>query len=133
MPNYKKKSEENLSAADLLINNNMYTSSVHCSYYAGLQFSKYVLANKCGIGYEDQEQNSKGKDSHYFVSDKTGKALDKKGGHLSYIDYNKFFSKLKNLRKKADYSEILIERDEAKKAYDYADKLIYLLKTKFAI
>lgn len=133
MPNYKKKSEENLSAADLLIINNMYTSSVHCSYYAGLQFSKYVLANKCGIGYEDQEQNSKGKDSHYFVSDNTGRALDRMGEHIGFIDYNKFFNKLKKLRKKADYSEELIKCNEAKKAYDYADKLICLLKTKLAI
>lgn len=42
MPNYRKKSTENLSAAKLLINNNMFTASVHCSYYAGFQMSKYI-------------------------------------------------------------------------------------------
>lgn len=106
---------------------------MHCSYYAGFQFSKYVLANYCGIGYAIQDQESSGRDSHFFVSDKIGKVLDKNGEHLSYIDYNKFFGKLKKLRKKADYSETMVKCNEAQKAYDCADELIKLLKTKFAI
>ena len=65
MANMKKKSEENVLSAVLLIDNSLFTSSVHCSYYAGFQFTKYVLANFCGIDYERQEKESKGKDSHF--------------------------------------------------------------------
>ena len=34
------KAQENLKAAELLIANAMYASSIHCSYYASLQLSK---------------------------------------------------------------------------------------------
>lgn len=133
MPIYKKKSEENLSAANLLIESNMYTSSVHCSYYAGFQFSKYVLANCCKIEYDKQDKESKGADSHFYVYTKTGESLDKKDEHLSFLDYNNKFSKLKKLRKQADYSDMIIKENEARKAYQCANEIISILKTKFHI
>lgn len=37
------KAQENLKAAELLIANAMYASSIHCSYYASLQLSKRKL------------------------------------------------------------------------------------------
>lgn len=133
MSNCRMKSEENLSAAALLIRNNCNTSSVHCSYYAGFQYSKYVLANYCNINYEDQEQQSKGRDSHFFVCQQIGKNIDNKGKHLNFIDYNRYYNKLKMLRKKADYSENIINSDEATKALIYANDLIKILNNTFQI
>lgn len=127
------KSKENLNAADLLIKNNLITSSVHCSYYAGFQYSKYVLANYCDIGYDVQEQQSKGKDSHFYVYNKMGEKIDNKGEHLNFIDYNRYYNKLKMLRKKADYSVNIIQGNEAIKAYDCANNLINILNKTFHI
>ena len=60
----KNKALNNLEAAQLLINNSCYTESVHCSYYAVLQYMKYMLntTRTRAIPYEEQEY--KGEDSH---------------------------------------------------------------------
>ena len=125
----RKKSEENIASAVLLMNNSFFTSSVHCSYYAGFQFTKYVLADFFGIGYEKQEKESKGKDSHFYVQSEMEKRF-KDTERLNFIDYNKYFNKLKKFRKKADYSQDLINKEEAGSACSCAEKLIDLLKTK---
>lgn len=128
----KKKSEENVLSAVLLIDNSLFTSSVHCSYYAGFQFTKYVLANFCGIDYERQEKESKGKDSHFYIQSEMEKRFED-SERLNFIDYNKYFNKLKKFRKKADYSQDFINKEEAEKACSCAEKLIDLLKTKCSI
>lgn len=132
MPNYRKKSTENLSAAKLLIDNNMFTASVHCSYYAGFQMSKYILAHYCNISYTRQEEEAKGKDSHFYIMNELSDSLSSIN-RFYYIDYNKYYNALKMLRKKADYSEIFITDHEAQKAYNYANQLITLLKSKYSI
>ena len=133
MPAFRKKAEENMSAACLLIKNSMFTSSVHCSYYAGFQFSKYVLANCCGIDYITQENNSSGKDSHYYVTHCIEEDMLKKTWRIAMADYNKYYSKLKRLRKKADYLQDIITSKEATDAYDWADKMTTLLKNKYSL
>lgn len=130
---FRKKAEENLSAAGLLIGNNMFSSSVHCSYYACFQFSKYVLANSCGLGYEKQEHESKGKDSHYYVPNCISNSLLKMTYQIAYADYNKWYSKLKRLRKKADYLQDVITSKEATEAYGCADNIMSLLKNKYSL
>lgn len=133
MPVFRKKAEENLSAACLLIENNMFSSSVHCSYYAGFQFSKHALANCCGIDYVKQGNESSGKDSHYYVLKCIEEDLLKRSWRIAVADYNKYYSKLKQLRKKADYLQDIISSKEAAVAYDYADKMIILLKNKYSL
>lgn len=128
----KGKAEENLSAARLLIGGNMFSSSVHSSYYAGFQFSKHVLANFCGLSYERQEKESKGKDSNHYIEYKMADELDKKN-HTYYTDYLYYYDKMKMLRKKADYSNKDISDKEASRAYYCADKIITFLKTKYSI
>lgn len=129
----RKKAEENLSAAKLLIDNNMFSSSVHCSYYAGFQFSKHILANCCDIDYDKQENESKGRDSHYYVTTCVENDLLKRTWKIALADYNKYYSKLKRLRKKADYLQDLISPEEAINAYVCADKMITLLKNKYSL
>lgn len=132
MPIMRKKAEENLSAAKLLIDNSMFSSSVHCSYYAGFQFSKHVLAICCGIDYANQENESRGKDSHYYVTSCLEKNLLNRSYRIAMADYNTYYSKLKRLRKKADYLQDAISSKEADNAYDCADKMITLLKNKYS-
>lgn len=53
------KAQENLKAAELLIANAMYASSIHCSYYASLQLSKRKLMESGGLSYDQQDQEIK--------------------------------------------------------------------------
>ena len=130
---FRKKAEENLSAAHLLIAHDMLSSSVHCSYYAGFQFSKYVLANCCGLSYARQDVESKGKDSHRYVPDCIGTDMLQKTWRIASADYNKYYSKLKRMRKRADYLQDVITRKEADDACEWADKMITLLKIKYSL
>ena len=63
------KAQENLKAAELLIANAMYASSIHCSYYASLQLSKRKLMESGGLSYDQQDQEVKKQqtDTHNFV------------------------------------------------------------------
>lgn len=130
---FRKKAEENLSAAYLLIGHDMLSSSVHCSYYAGFQFSKYVLANCCGLSYAKQDEESKGKDSHFYVPNCIETNMLQKTWRIALADYNKYYSKLKRLRKRADYLQDVITHKEADDACEWADKMITLLKTKYSL
>ena len=130
MPNMKYKSEENFNAANLLIINNMYAASIHCSYYSCFQLSKYLLKTLHDIDYAVQESNSSGKDSHYYVNNETSNKIDSVS-HIAYIDYNKFIAMLKKLRRRADYSAGVISEEEAKKAYQCANEIKTILNNKF--
>lgn len=55
MPELLKKSEENILAASLLIENELYASSVHCSYYSCFQKLKNVISQAYGSDYEELE------------------------------------------------------------------------------
>lgn len=128
----KAKSNENIIAADLLIEKNMLTASVHCSYYSGFQFSKFVLSHCCGIDYETQEKESSGGDSHFYVMINTKENLSRMNRFYG-IDYDKYYSTLKMLRKKADYTNKEITDKEAKRACKNAKDMITLLTKKFNI
>lgn len=128
----KAKSIENIHAADLLIENGMLAASVHCSYYSGFQFSKFVLSHCCGISYENQEAECTGRDSHSYVSNKTAEKLILKNRFYG-VDYYTYYNTLKMLRKKADYTNEEISEKEARRACNSAKNMITLLTQKFSI
>jgi hypothetical protein len=61
------KSMQNLESADILINANMFSSSVHCSYYSCLQLCKHVLISDMGMTFAEVENMTKGKSSHNII------------------------------------------------------------------
>lgn len=130
MPNFRAKSEENIHAANLLIDKSLFTASVHCSYYAAFQMSKYILANFCDVGYKEQDNHSKGQGSHQYVSYRVRTCLNKLSSKYS-DDYNTNYNKLKMLRKKADYTTIMIKKKEAENARNTAKRIIDLLTTNY--
>lgn len=122
----REKSIENIDAANLLMVNKMFMASIHCFYYAVFQMSKYILANYCNIGYEEQEKNSKGIDSHHYVSSTMGNRLEELN-KFYMVDYNRSYSILKMLRKKADYSMNIVDEQDAQKARKASECIINLL------
>ena len=132
MPNLKAKSEENIHAANLLIDNSLFMASVHCSYYAAFQMSKHILANCCGIGYKEQDAYSTGQGSHQYVNHMVRKNLNKLSTKYS-DNYNTNYNKLRMLRKKADYTTIQIKKKDAENARNMAKCIIDLLTTKYNV
>lgn len=113
-----KKAEDNLNASALLIDNKLYAPSIHCSYYAGFQMSKRMLAD-CGISYEEQDQAAKDltTDSHKYIISTTEE-------HVSDpIRYRHNIGTLKRLRKKSDYLNQEIVEAEANAAKESAYNL----------
>lgn len=128
MPSIRNKSNENIKAANLLVNNRLFASSVHCAYYSCFQLSKYILDKFCGMSYN--EQDIKTVDSHIYVINSLDKNL-LKISHISHLDYLSNMNKLKRFRKKADYTIGIITPKEAQDALASAEKIILILTTKY--
>ena len=111
------KAQENLKAAELLIANAMYASSIHCSYYASLQLSKRKLMESGGLSYDQQDQEVKKQqtDTHNFVIFSTENCV------TDTIKYRHL------LRKKADYQNHPISQIEATEAQKMTKEILNTL------
>ncbi|TAH04942.1 MAG: hypothetical protein EAZ15_00310 [Sphingobacteriales bacterium] len=105
------KSKSSLEASTLLHAEELYASSVHCSYYSSVQLMRFVLFNKFEVEENefDNRKEVKSSGSHnYLISffrDKISKTIIPR-------DFANNLRDLKKLRKNADYSQkIIIERD----------------------
>lgn len=130
MPNIRAKSNENIEAANLLVNNRLFASSIHCAYYSCFQLSKYVLNYFCNCEYDNQD--TKDSDSHKYVINKLCDNLNNKN-RFSKIDYLDNINRLRRLRNKADYTDSIITPNDAKIALQSANKAIEILTTKYSI
>jgi uncharacterized protein (UPF0332 family) len=128
MPALKDKSEQSRSAFELLYKNELYASSVHCIYYHCLQFSKHVLHTYCGVNYQAQEDRSRGRGSHDSVREMIEDDLKNVGLLIVSNDFNCYFTALKRLRKKADYTGKRITGSMAKDALGFSESLDGILK-----
>lgn len=72
MSNLENKSELNIFAAKILIENNIYPPSVHCSYYSCIQLLKFKMNVFFGVTYEqlaiDISSHSKLNTHEYIIS-----------------------------------------------------------------
>ncbi len=132
MPIVKAKSEENIIAANLLVDNGKLASSIHCLYYSCFQLSKYVLAHYEGLSYDIQDRETKSVDSHFYISSHISEKLSKKNRFYG-IDYNTYYGTLKMLRKRADYSNEEITDRDVVRAQKNAERLNKLLTEKYGI
>ena len=99
----EKKSQENIAAADTLIQAGYCNASIHCSYYAVLQFMKYTLDTKGLCPYNKQDE-SQGKSSHEAILSELSNnwCSCSDGQRKKFIDAFRF---LKKARTDADYKE----------------------------
>lgn len=129
MSNILKKSQENLIAAQDLIDKRRFTSSVHCSYYSVFQLMKYILHHKFSYDYNDQNCNS-GQDSHDAILTKIMQSCTRETFRRDFRDY---FNHVKRERKRADYEISMFSDIESIKVRDNAVSLISKLKSEFQI
>lgn len=129
----REKSSFNEDAADLLIQNNLYAPSVHCSYYSCFQFLKYTLKTYKKSNYDLIETNSLAypRGSHTYIIDNVlsefrKKVLDNK----EYAKLKRTLSDLKEFRTRSDYYNIEISIDEAEKCQSFNKSIKQEIKSK---
>lgn len=126
----KTKANDNLYSAQLLINNKLYTTSVHCSYYAAFQNMKYMLANTPNnpIPLATQDSNT-GYCSHEYILLEVKNRLN-----ISPNEKRKFVDEVRYLKKErvdADYKTRKFSDLESLDCIDKAKGIITKLKTYF--
>lgn len=105
------KSKENISSAQLLINNKCFASSIHCSYYSSVQimieilFTQYKFTRNTLLTTAKNESSG----SHVFAINYLFKRMDEKSERLKAVDFNREVGKLKYKREHADYHETVID------------------------
>ena len=129
------KSKENTSAAQLLIDGNHYTSSVHCSYYSCVQVMIHILLYDYGFtqGTLEIEANAKGSGSHVYAKNYLFKKMKDKNKKAIARDFYKEIGELKNKREKADYEEETISSDLSEEALAQSLRVNKILTNVFEI
>lgn len=126
------KSTENLEAANLLIENKLFTSAIHHCYYACYQMLMIIqkqLIDKSAIQKQQNILNTESKNSHEETINNVLRAL-----YLTQIlDENEsrnlkdHFISLKKERTKADYRDFIFDNNTSKRAYKTAKNIHTLL------
>ena len=124
----KNNALNNLEAAQLLINNSCYTESVHCSYYAVLQYMKYMLNTIPTNNLCYEEQTEDGMSSHEKVLSEIKNRISNYKEKRAFQDK---FRDLKNECVRADYKLDAFDAEESAGVKQKAEGLITNLKTYF--
>lgn len=130
----KQKSEFNADAAELLIRNNNYAPSVHCSYYSVFQLMKVTMKEFIGVDYDTIDMN--------VASIKSGEHQYIRNGILNvirksdYSEYSRMSRNLKDLyqfRVDSDYKNIEVNSEKATKAKSLSRDIISYIKKNFHV
>ncbi|MBA5649998.1 HEPN domain-containing protein [Bacteroides fragilis] len=115
MDKLKDKSDLNISAAEFMLEKNMYCSVCHPAYYSCLQLMKYYIKNKLDIDYERQATDTSSTyhgDSHRYIitiiRQKLKESINKEVARV----FDSQIKDLKNWRITSDYSHEDVNRDQ---------------------
>lgn len=111
------KSEENIKSAELLIKYEMYSSSIHCSYYS------LVQRMLCFIEPDFGTDSSEGDNAHITLLNNCAKSLEFKSLSREIIsDFKSQVNQLKRTRRSSDYKEKIFSKDESEQALQLSKK-----------
>lgn len=127
----RNKSDINIESAELLIENNFYAPSVHCSYYGVYQFSKTTL-NRVGVTYEnlDSQIATTKMGSHDFLIKKISETYEEKTTREDARNLKKAFKLLKTYRLESDYNNETVDHPKSNKALSISKEIISKIKKK---
>ena len=128
----KRKAFNSLEAAKRLVEMREtcgYNSSVHCSYYAVLQYMKYKLANceENPLPYDKQNDKKNGS-SHEFILNEIKQRIN------NPYKAKGFMEKVRNLKKyrvEADYTQRDFTEEESLECKEQAEQAIKKLNQYF--
>lgn len=120
----KLKSTLNKESADLLLKNNKYAPSIHCSYYSCIQNMLYIIYGKLKnspTDFETKRRAAKNGTHQYAISVIERHLLSlrhEKEGRENLKYFKKRIGELKVLRELSDYKEDPINNEQGAEAYD---------------
>ncbi|MCD4665094.1 MAG: HEPN domain-containing protein [Bacteroidales bacterium] len=131
MSKLKEKSEFNIGAAELLIENGYFAPSVHCSYYSCFQLLKFSINDFFGINYISLSSkiSSSKKKTHQFVIDYVAENLIKLAGREESRKFKRNIKDLKQFREVSDYDNIEVGEDKGAAALRKAKEIRNYIKT----
>lgn len=129
------KSNSNKEAGNLLIENELYASSVHCFYYCVLQFLIDEYKDKTGVTFEQiTKETAKGKGTHNYIIEgiynhikSTFLKYDPTLKNVELTNLQKLkrqIDDLKTFRVKADYHNVMISKETSLKAKRKSEYII---------
>jgi len=133
MSKLREKSKFNLDAAEVLINENLYAPSVHCSYYSCFQRIKSIFPDYFDLTYAkiDSTVASSKTSEHNYLIHYLSIQIKLKLGDVEYRNFNNDIKDLKSYRTESDYKEIEVTSDKSNKALKLAKRINSFLDTTF--
>lgn len=131
----RAKTDANLEAAKFLINSAdgiHCNASIHCSYYAVLQYMKFILHNLRSnpVSYDDQKSRG-AQSSHDFIYREILIRLERCSPPSDIRNYKNEFSSIKRYRVEADYGHTTFQLEDCLTCKENAEKLIWFIRSKF--
>jgi uncharacterized protein (UPF0332 family) len=123
----KNKSEFNIDGAELLIDNNLFAPSIHCSYYSVFQSMICVYCLKNGLTFEEYSVEAKshqGSSHNHLIRGFCSLVVDKRASR--FLKRN--IDDLKASRIKSDYDNFQVDSEFSVKALNKAKKLLLEFK-----
>ncbi|MCF8257570.1 MAG: hypothetical protein K9J06_08460 [Flavobacteriales bacterium] len=123
-----KKSEDNMTAGTLLMDKGLFAPSIHCHYYCCLQRMKHAIVAKGTLTSKDIYDRGKAEKegSHNTIV----KLFKQQLGQSRMADVSRFstaYAKLKDLRTKSDYEDMLMESNDGMDAQSRASEVIRII------
>jgi hypothetical protein len=128
------KSHDNYSAFLLLKergvtkSTNYYTAAVHCAYYSCYQKLIYIFKEYYAKRYDELNERTSG--SHnLFIGECVGCLTNTfKEKKRDITKLTRFLKQLKAIRKKSDYEDELISKDDIEKVQQYLEAFSRIIK-----
>jgi len=115
-----KKSRDNHTASGILIDNGLYSSSVHCSYYRCVQHMLHKSTTMLPPVRDDWSQGS-----HNDLINKVRDLIKIKDPDASLQFTNNIF-RLRKMRVQADYHTVLFDAQNCREALRTSDGVVKL-------
>lgn len=123
----KNKSEFNIDGAELLISNNLYAPSIHCSYYSVFQSMICIYCSKNGMSFEEYSVEAKahqGSSHNHLIRGFCSLVADKRASRF----LKRKIDDLKASRIKSDYDDFQVDSDFSVRALGKAKELLLEFK-----
>ena len=123
----KDKAQSNIDLATRLLNDGddySANASIHCSYYAVVQYMKHTLASDSlrPISLIDQDANAGGVGSNNYLITETATRLSQDA--TCQLAFRRRVRNLKQLRVVADYKSDIVGQSDGEKCLEEAKSLI---------
>lgn len=131
MSKLRQKSDFNIDAADVLLKQNLFAPSVHCSYYSCFQLIKYTIKDFFGEDYETQANNisTTQQKTHQYVINYLTNQLKSLASIYESRDFKRKINDLKQFRVESDYENIEVNYDKGNEAFIKAKEIrAYIIK-----